>query len=152
LFNRRALDRSLERAIAKARREDAALSLIVLDTDLFKDYNDRYGHLAGDDALRSLARTMNANVRHEDICFRYGGEEFVILLPGQGLPHATVVAERIREAYRGVSASDLGPGCTVSLGVAEFREGDTPNTLLARGDAALYQAKEKGRDCVEVAH
>ena len=152
MFNRRALDRSLERAIAKARREDAALSLIVLDTDLFKDYNDRYGHLAGDDALRSLARTMNANVRHEDMCFRYGGEEFVILLPGQSLPHATVVAERIREAYRGVSASDLGPGCTVSLGVAEFREGDTPNTLLARGDAALYQAKEKGRDCVEVAH
>lgn len=152
LFNRRALDRRLEHAVATALRSDAPLSLIVLDTDLFKDYNDRYGHLAGDDALRCLARVMRANVRHEDMCFRYGGEEFVILLPGQSLSQATVVAERIREAYRSGSASEFGPGGTVSLGVAEFREGDTANTLLARGDAALYHAKERGRDRVELAH
>lgn len=152
LFNRRALDRRLESAIGGALRGGEPLSLVVLDTDHFKDYNDQYGHLAGDDALRCLARVMQANVRHEDMCFRYGGEEFVILLPGQALPQATVVAERIREAYRGGSASDLGPGGTVSLGVVEFREGDTPNTLLARGDAALYRAKERGRDRVELAH
>ena len=152
LFNRRALDRRLEHAIASALRNGTPLSLIVLDTDRFKEYNDRYGHLAGDDALRCLARTMRANVRQEDMCFRYGGEEFVILLPGQNVPHATVVAERIREAYRADSASDLGPGGTVSLGVVEFREGDTANTLLARGDAALYRAKEQGRDRVELAH
>ena len=152
LFNRRALDRRLEKAVATAGHEGAPLSLIVLDTDLFKHYNDQYGHLAGDDALRCLARVMRANVRQEDMCFRYGGEEFVILLPGQGLAHATVVAERIREAYREDSASELGPGGTVSLGVAEWREGDTANTLLARADAALYRAKAAGRDRVELAH
>ena len=152
LFNRRALDRRLEKAVIVALRGNSPLSLIVLDTDHFKEYNDRYGHLAGDDALRCLARTMRANVRHEDMCFRYGGEEFVVLLPGQDLAQATVVAERIREAYRSGSASELGPGGTVSLGVVEFHEGDTPNTLLARADAALYRAKERGRDRVELAH
>ncbi|MFP4252808.1 MAG: GGDEF domain-containing protein, partial [Guyparkeria sp.] len=81
-----------------------------------------------------------------------GGEEFVVLLPGQSLAQATVVAERIREAFRGNSASELGPGGTVSLGVAQLREGDTANTLLARADAALYHAKERGRDRVELAH
>ncbi len=152
LYNRRALDRHLERAVAASLRTGAPLSLIVLDTDRFKDYNDRYGHLAGDDALRCLARVMQANVREGDQCFRYGGEEFVVLLPRQALAQAMVVAERIREAYRGNSASALGPGGTVSLGVAQLREGDTANTLLARGDAALYRAKEGGRDRVELAH
>ncbi len=152
LYNRRALDRRLDHAIATSLRTGDPLSLIVLDTDWFKDYNDRYGHLAGDDALRCLARVMRANVRDGDACFRYGGEEFVILLPGQALAQATVVAERIREAYRDNSASELGPGGTVSLGVAQFREGDSTNTLLARGDAALYHAKERGRDRVEFAH
>ncbi len=152
LYNRRALDRRLDHAIATSLRTGDPLSLIVLDADWFKDYNDRYGHLAGDDALRCLARVMRANVRDGDGCFRYGGEEFVILLPGQGLAQATVVAERIREAYRGNSASELGPGGTVSLGLAQFREGDSANTLLARGDAALYHAKERGRDRVELAH
>jgi len=152
LLNRRTLDHRLDSAIVSSQHAGEPLSLIVLDTDHFKDYNDQYGHLAGDDALRCLARVMQANVRHEDMCFRYGGEEFVILLPGQALPQATVIAERIREAYRRDSASDLGPGGTVSLGVVECREGDTPNTLLARGDAALYRAKERGRDRVELAH
>ncbi|MFW6379549.1 MAG: diguanylate cyclase [Guyparkeria sp.] len=152
LYNRRSLDRHLELAIATSLRSGAPLSLIVLDTDRFKDYNDRYGHLAGDDALRCLARVMQANVREGDGCFRYGGEEFVVLLPGQSLAQATVVAERIREAFRGNSASELGPGGTVSLGVAQLREGDTANTLLARADAALYHAKERGRDRVELAH
>ena len=152
LYNRRALDRRLDLAIAASLRTGAPLSLIVLDTDRFKDYNDRYGHLAGDDALRCLARVMQANVREGDSCFRYGGEEFVILLPGQALAQATVVAERIREAFRGTSASELGPGATVSLGVAQMRAGDTANTLLARADAALYHAKERGRDRVELAH
>lgn len=152
LYNRRALDRRLDKAMAASLRTGDPLSIVVLDTDWFKDYNDRYGHLAGDDALRCLARVMRANVRDGDGCFRYGGEEFVILLPGQALAQATVVAERIREAYRGNSASELGPGGTVSLGVAQFREGDSANTLLARGDAALYHAKERGRDRVELAH
>lgn len=152
LFNRRALDRRLDLAVAASLRAGTPLSLIVLDTDRFKDYNDRYGHLAGDDVLRCLARVMEANVREGDLCFRYGGEEFVVLLPGQALAQATVVAERIREAFRESSASDLGPGGTVSLGVAQLREGDTANTLLARADAALYHAKEGGRDRVELAH
>ncbi len=152
LFNRRALDGRLEAVVGEARRNDEPLSVIVLDTDWFKDYNDRYGHLAGDDALRCLARVMKDNVRQEDECFRYGGEEFVILLPGHGLREATVVAERIREAYPGRSASELGPGGTVSIGVTQFRQGDTPNTFLARGDAALYHAKDGGRNRVELAH
>lgn len=152
LFNRRALDCRLEVMVAAARRNEEPLALIVLDTDWFKDYNDRYGHLAGDDALRCLARVMKDNVRQEDECFRYGGEEFVILLPGHGVREATVVAERIREAYRHSSASDLGPGGTVSIGVTQFRQDDTANTLLARGDAALYHAKGGGRNRVELVH
>jgi len=94
---------------------------------------------------------MAANVRQDDLCFRYGGEEFVILLPGQTTVQAMAVAERIREAYRTGSASDSGPGGTISLGVAELRPGDTATSLLARGDAALYHAKEQGRDRVEQA-
>lgn len=135
-----------------ARSSKTPLSLIVLDADHFKDYNDRHGHLAGDDALRCLARVIRINVRQDDMCFRYGGEEFVVVLPGQDRTHAVVVAERIREAYFRSSISNLDAAVTVSLGVAEFREGDTPEILLARGDAALYRAKERGRDRVELAH
>lgn len=152
LFNRRALDRRLKDAIGTARSSKTPLSLIVLDADHFKDYNDRHGHLAGDDALRCLARVIRINVRQDDMCFRYGGEEFVVVLPGQDRAHAVVVAERIREAYFRSSISNLDAAVTVSLGVAEFREGDTPEILLARGDAALYRAKERGRDRVELAH
>jgi len=95
---------------------------------------------------------MQANVRDGDGCFRYVGEKFVILLPWQALAQATVVAERIREAYRGNFASELGPCGTVSLGVAQLHEGDSTKILLARGYAALCQAKERGCDRVELAH
>ncbi len=149
LFNRRALDRQLEKSIGDAQRVGDPLSVIVLDADHFKAYNDSYGHLAGDDILRCLARVMSNNVRREDCCFRYGGEEFVILLPGKTLEQATLIAERIRDVFQRNSSSNHGPGCTVSIGVAQCCEEDTPATLLARGDAALYRAKELGRDRVE---
>ncbi|MGM0517683.1 MAG: diguanylate cyclase [Pseudomonadota bacterium] len=151
LFNRRALDRDLKSAIVTARESRAPLSLIELDADHFKDFNDHYGHLAGDDILRCLARVMGGNVRRGDKCFRYGGEEFVIILPGQTVEQARKVAERIREAFRGNSAKADRPPCTVSMGVAGWREGGSAETLLARADAALYAAKEGGRNRVELA-
>ncbi|MFW5954406.1 MAG: diguanylate cyclase [Guyparkeria sp.] len=149
LFNRRALDRQLERSIADVQKTGRPLSVIVLDADHFKRYNDSYGHLAGDDILRCLARVMSNNVRREDRCFRYGGEEFVVVLPGKTLEQAASVAERIREVFRRHSASSQRPACTVSVGVAQCCEGDTPASLLARGDEALYRAKDLGRDRVE---
>jgi len=151
LFNRRSLDRHLASSVDAARQSGAPLSLIVLDADHFKAFNDHFGHLAGDDILRCLARVMGGNVRREDRCFRYGGEEFVIVLPGQSIERARKVAERIRQAFRHRSAGSDRPACTVSIGVAGLCEDDFPASLLARADAALYRAKEQGRDRVETA-
>jgi len=151
LLNRRALDEFLVSAVDRSRQGEAPLSLLVLDADHFKGFNDRFGHLAGDDILRRLARVMEGYVRRADRCFRYGGEEFVVVLPGQTVVQARKVAERIRQAFRRHSTAPGRPPCSVSVGVAGLREGDSAETLLARADAALYRAKERGRDRVEAA-
>jgi diguanylate cyclase (GGDEF)-like protein len=129
----------------------------MCDIDHFKPYNDQAGHLAGDDALRAVAAAMSANVRGGDLLYRYGGEEFLAVMPGVGIDGARATAERVRRA---VEALDLlNPGLspplplTVSIGVAEARPGEAgrPRDLLARADAALYTAKSRGRNRVEVA-
>mgnify|MGYP006279958691 FL=1 len=151
LFNRRALDQHLASAVRRFQESGAPLSLLVLDADHFKAFNDRFGHLAGDDILRCLAGVMTHNVRYEDHCFRYGGEEFVVILPRRNIEQARKVAERIRRAFRDRSGGSGRPACTVSVGLAGLRAGDSPEALLARADAALYRAKEEGRDRVETA-
>jgi diguanylate cyclase (GGDEF)-like protein len=142
LMNRRSLDDYLELWMA----QKTNFSIILLDLDYFKNVNDSYGHLMGDEVLKFLARVMIKELRPEDVCCRYGGEEFVILLPRLNLDLAYKVAERIRLQME-LSASPLGIPVTLSLGIAAFPEtADEPTLLFERVDQALYQAKQNGRN------
>lgn len=148
LSNRAAFDQSLNREVDLAQRQHAALSLVVLDIDHFKIVNDSYGHSAGDLALKTLADTVLATLRRSDIAFRYGGEEFALLLSNTGKQAAQRVAERVRQAIGQMTCSDgqRNFGFTVSLGVTELAQGETVTAFFDRADQALYQAKESGRN------
>lgn len=140
------LARELERAAARGE----PVSLVLLDIDHFKDYNDTYGHLEGDRVLRGCARVLRALVREDDVVARYGGEEFAVLLPGVALEEAVRVAERIRAAVAGEWG--FRRPVTVSAGVASFpRHARAPGELVAAADGALYAAKGRGRNRVEAA-
>jgi diguanylate cyclase (GGDEF)-like protein len=143
--NRRALDEAML-AMAGTR-----LAAVLLDLDHFKAFNDRNGHLAGDQALSRVAEIMRHAVRGEDFVFRYGGEEFLILLPGGNRDTAATLAERVRASVE--RDPQVGPwGLTVSIGVAvaDRFSASNPLGLLRRADAALYQAKRTGRNRVVV--
>jgi diguanylate cyclase (GGDEF)-like protein/PAS domain S-box-containing protein len=145
LFNRRYLEETVAREIPRSVRSGAKMCLIMIDVDRFKHYNDTYGHPAGDDALRVVSRVIMESIRREDVACRYGGEEFVILLPGADLDAGIERAERIRKAVS--EAAD--PKLTLSAGVAVFPDrGDTWASLLRAADSALYRAKAEGRNRV----
>ncbi len=152
LHNRRWLDRTLARLAKRAEGSDQPLSLIMIDADHFKNYNDTHGHPAGDRALHAIATAVLANVRPNDVAARYGGEEFVVLLPDTGLRKALDVAERLRESVMSsVIMADDGsrlPDVTVSVGVATASNGEPVTALLAASDAALYRSKQLGRNRV----
>ena len=154
LYNRRFMDESLHREMLRARRTDSPLSLVILDLDRFKYINDEYGHDVGDDVLVAVAKKLSQAVREEDYVFRYGGEEFVIVLPGADLNTAR---ERAQEACRQIRALRLDTESgtlhiTISAGVATFPEhGDGQEKLIIRADKALYLAKQSGRDRIELA-
>jgi diguanylate cyclase (GGDEF)-like protein len=136
--NRRGLAHSLERDLAAARRTGRPLGVAMVDLDLFKDYNDREGHPAGDLLLRSAARVWSSRLRAEDLLARYGGEEFALVLPDCGDEVEAVGAvERVRAAT---------PGVTASAGVAVWDGREPAAQLIRRADAALYEAKRSGRD------
>ena len=144
----------------RARRLDGRLGVLLLDLDLFKRINDRYGHLAGDEVLRAVADAIKRTVRGHDMVGRYGGEEFAVVLPGLGPEDVLVTAERIRAAIAEleVTTTDLAGvqrrigGLTASVGAATFPEHGTERTsLLLAADGALYAAKDAGRDCTRVA-
>ena len=145
--NRRALNAYL----AEIWQQNTPLSLMMIDVDYFKRYNDRYGHQAGDECLSSVAQVLKMAVRAEDdLVARYGGEEFVVALPRVTLVHATAIAERIQqkihEAALPHEASEVASVVTVSIGIVDS-DGTVPmETLIARADSALYQAKNKGRN------
>ena len=145
LGNRRAFDEALSAEMARARRAKGSMGLVILDVDHFKQFNDRHGHQAGDDALVTVARVLADEARAEDRACRIGGEEFALLLPGADGATAAAVAERVRRAIEENSAPVAG--VTVSLGVASSR-GDDPRNLLETADARLYVAKEAGRNRV----
>lgn len=142
LSNRRALDDSLESLFAMKDRYELTFSLCILDVDHFKRINDEYGHLEGDRVLQEVANLVDNCVRETDVVTRYGGEEFVVLMPSTDLDGANMFAERVRVA----AAEKLK--VTVSGGVAQASAADEPQTLLARADAALYRAKANGRNCI----
>jgi len=150
-LNRRQFRELAQRELAQAQRGGSPASLIMLDADHFKLFNDRHGHLAGDQALKSLVGAAQDQLREYDILGRWGGEEFAALLPRTSRAQALKVAERIRSAVEALSmeAASRG-GITISAGVAQSREiGESLDELLARADAALYRAKDLGRNRVE---
>ncbi len=152
LYNRRGFDRMLAEEIWRAEGTGKPVSLIIADIDHFKTFNDTHGHQAGDDALRSVGQTLVENLREVDKACRFGGEEFVIILPGCGTDDARRAAERLRSAVEARVFPIVGARnaqVTISLGVATAPgNGDTPDTLLKSADSALYQAKEHGRNRV----
>jgi diguanylate cyclase (GGDEF)-like protein len=150
LYNRRYMDEVLASEFSRARRYRSGLSLLMLDIDHFKRFNDAHGHGMGDRVLRAVARTLKGALRNHDVPCRYGGEEFVAILPQTGRAGAFAVAERLR---RDVEEIDLeGLGVTVSIGVASYPEleMDRPERLVQAADVALYEAKNAGRNRVRV--
>lgn len=144
----------------RARRLDGRLGVLLLDLDHFKRVNDRHGHLAGDEVLRAVAVAIRSAVREDDLVGRYGGEEFAVVLPGLGADDVYLAAERVRDAVARlrVPTRDLDgtervvAGLTASVGASAFPEhGPDHTSLLLAADAALYQAKNAGRDCTRVA-
>ena len=151
LRNRRYLDKALTRELALAERYDGSFSLIMLDIDDFKRCNDLHGHLAGDGVLQELARILESHVRQVDVVVRYGGEEFIILLPQTDRKGALEMGERIRRAVREHSFADGKEGndirVTISLGIAAHpQDASEASELIARADEALYAAKFAGKD------
>jgi diguanylate cyclase len=151
--NRKKFDLELVRLIDKAEAEASELSLLMLDIDHFKRFNDTFGHPIGDQVLRLLAATLKESVKGRDIPARYGGEEFAVILPDTGLVDALVVAENIRRAIGSKkvvnkqTGEDLGK-ITVSIGAGRLVTGEPPETLVGRADEALYAAKRGGRNRV----
>ncbi len=146
LYNHRHFHERLEQEIARGSRFGSTFSLIMLDIDLFKSYNDNYGHLAGDQVLRRIGRYIDSSIRNIDLAFRYGGEEFAILLPEARLDDGYKVAERIRKTIETKTSSRAMP-ITASLGVANWpNDGVMKEEVIGRADAALYQAKQMGRN------
>jgi diguanylate cyclase (GGDEF)-like protein len=148
LSNRRHFERQLERELARTARYARPFSLVMLDIDRFKEVNDTFGHEAGDEAIRRLAKTLREGIRGIDMAARFGGDEFAIILTETTLARATEVAERLRLAIKETEVPTVGR-ITVSMGVAEAPScGQTVHELLALVDATLYEAKRKGRNRV----
>lgn len=152
LFNRRYLEENLNRELQRCARRGLPLTVMMLDVDHFKSFNDEHGHAAGDALLSQIGQTLGSLVREEDIACRYGGEEFTVVLPEAGPGEAALRAEGIRSEIGSTTVthlrSTLGPR-TISIGIATFpTDGDTPAQLLAKADRALYEAKAQGRDRV----
>jgi len=151
LINRRGLEKKFEMERIRAKQNNAAFSVIMVDIDHFKRVNDTFGHLVGDSLLRSLARLLKGHLRRNDIAARYGGEEFLILLPETGIKGAKSVGEKIRNTLAGKewklkeTGASMGK-ISVSMGIATYTLNEPEKSLIKRADDALYLAKNRGRD------
>jgi diguanylate cyclase (GGDEF)-like protein len=151
LLNRRAIEEAVLAQVHRSRRTGEPFAVLMLDLDHFKDINDRHGHATGDRALKHTAAALKAEVREIDAVGRFGGEEFLVLMPGATIDTARPVAERLRAALaRDMQQPDALPlPLSASIGIAQWREpSEEPSRLLMRADAALYAAKARGRNCV----
>jgi len=147
-FNRRCIMRMLDDEIARAQRSNTPCTIALIDLDWFKRVNDAYGHPTGDEVLRTFAITVFANIRHIDKFGRYGGEEFLLVLPDTPDGEAVRTLDRLRAIIADLDWSAFSPGMqvTISAGVATLKPDETPDTFLARADRALYAAKAQGRN------
>lgn len=153
LFNRRYLYETLERELVRARRENYPLGIIMMDIDHFKEFNDTYGHQAGDEVLKSLGVLLHTCIRQGDIACRYGGEEFLLVLPGADINNAKERADTMRKKFEQmrVGYNEIELHATISVGVAYSpRHGSTTGQVIKAADDALYKAKQAGRNCVYV--
>lgn len=153
VYNRAALDETLQREIGFSRRQAGPLSLVILDIDNFKSINDRYGHIIGDCVLKAVAASIQDCMRSADQLFRYGGEEFVVLMRDTSAKGACLLAERIRKTVEQLPCHCSGADIpvTLSAGVSTLREEDTALSLFDQADQALYMAKDRGRNQVRCA-
>ncbi|MCA1825312.1 MAG: diguanylate cyclase [Myxococcales bacterium] len=147
LMNRRAAEEVLEREASRAQRFGSRISVALIDLDHFKQVNDRFGHAAGDDALRATAQVLNSAMRGVDVAARWGGDELLAILPATGLEGARSFGERVRAAVEGLGAQVMR-GATLSVGVAELQPGEDWADAVRRADAKLYEAKDAGRNRV----
>jgi len=155
LANRRCFDDTLQAEWQRALRQQQPLSLLMVDVDNFKQYNDAYGHLGGDECLQRIACAVSNEMRANDLVARYGGEEFAVILPNQSLKGAAIVAERIRCRVEQLHLPNLGSAqhvVTVSIGAATAlaAPGSDPSQLVATADSALYRAKHMGRNRISL--
>jgi two-component system cell cycle response regulator len=153
VFNRRHFHVRLEEELQRARRHQLSMAFLMIDMDNFKSINDSFGHLAGDSVIRDVAEILRRSVRVFDVCARFGGEEFAIIMPGSVVESASLVAERIRERiehYRPADPSLAGLRLTASIGLAVSLAGITGRDFISRADHALYLAKRDGKNRVRI--
>ncbi|KXJ50414.1 MAG: diguanylate cyclase [Neptuniibacter sp. Phe_28] len=146
-FNRRAMNTDIQAALANAERNGTQPLLAILDLDYFKKVNDQYGHGVGDQVLKDFVAITTSHIRNYDRLYRFGGEEFVLLIPGISDDQHTSFIDNLRTAIKKELTTPDGKGITVSFGVTPWQPKATIDTWLQRADEALYQAKEQGRDC-----
>lgn len=156
LANRKAFDSEIKRIAHEAEEDSATFSLLMVDIDHFKSFNDNFGHQIGDQVLRLVARTLTDGVKGRDVAARYGGEEFAIILPDTPLHAGVIVGEALRKAVATKDVINRNTGeklsrITMSVGVAEYNDGEDTVELIERADAALYTAKHNGRNQVAAA-
>lgn len=152
VFNRRHLEAEIVVQIARSERRGSPLTVALLDIDHFKEINDRFGHQAGDAALRHVTDVMSRNIRGVDIFGRYGGEEFMLLMPDTTVDKGQVLCNRLRDAVRATRPDDIrdADAITLSGGVAQLRPGESPDEVIRRADLGLYHAKTSGRDRISI--
>lgn len=150
LGNRHWMQDMFERELIRVRTDRGRLCLMMADVDRFKDINDKLGHIIGDRILAAIADAFREFLRPSDLIARFGGDEFAILLPGLSLAEATATAERLRENLVSYSDPSLPSGVTISIGLTEAAESDDLDCLLQRADAAMYDAKDQGRNRVAI--
>ncbi len=148
IYNRRFFMQMLEQEIERVKRNRKPFSIIMFDLDHFKRINDRFGHAGGDTVLKNVANTVKRRARKTDYFARWGGEEFIILLPETSLNNAVDLAEELRKQISSIELEQIGD-VTASFGVTEYRDTDTIDTVLLRADNMLYEAKRAGRNCVK---
>ena len=150
IANRRIFLESLGGATSFVQRHQTPLSIIMADLDDFKSVNDTFGHNAGDQVLQSFAKLLMENSRQEDLAARFGGEEFIMMLPGTGAEEAAVLGERLRRDWKEMTFPGFSIQVTASFGVAAYQPGDTVDSFIERVDQALYDAKMMGKNQVVV--